>query len=402
MDEAEENVSDINSEFKKVIIDFKRDILGTFPELEATLHEDMKNIDNNKNMSNIFEYCKKLYPERFFDILYQNDKIWNDDEINTCFLPDLDFATLMKDENISVTTKETIWKYLQLILLSITSSLNTRESFGDTAQLFEAINEEEFKSKLEETVEQLHSMFDNIKDKDTDEKETINLDDLPDPEELHSHITGMLDGKLGRLAREIAEDTAQNLGVNMEGVENVGDVFKNLFKNPGKLMNLVKDVGGKLDEKIKKGEIKESELLEEATDIMKKMKDMPGMPGMDNIKDLLKKMGMPGNQGKNFNEGAFKSHMERQLKVANMKERLKNKQNTSQSWTDGTSMDNTSQSWTDGTSMDKTSLEEAEQLALEAANKLISEINDENNNKQDKKKKKKKKKNKKEQKNNKE
>ena len=49
--------------------------------------------------------------------------------------------------------------------------------------------------------------------------------------------------------------------------------FKKLFKNPGKLMNLVKSVGNKLDTKIKSGDIKESELMREASDIMEKMSE---------------------------------------------------------------------------------------------------------------------------------
>ena len=39
-------------------------------------------------------------------------------------------------------------------------------------------------------------------------------------------------------------------------------------------MDLVKNIGGKLDSKMKSGDIKESELLEEATEIVNKMKDI--------------------------------------------------------------------------------------------------------------------------------
>ena len=41
-------------------------------------------------------------------------------------------------------------------------------------------------------------------------------------------------------------------------------------------MNMVKKVGSKLDSKLKSGEIKESELMEEASQLMEKMKNMPG------------------------------------------------------------------------------------------------------------------------------
>jgi hypothetical protein len=95
-------------------------------------------------------------------------------------------------------------------------------------------------------------------------------------------------------------------------------------------------------------------------------------------------MGMSGGQMKNFNQGAFKSHMERQMKLAKMKERIKKKQSNTKI-----------KSWSDGTTMDKTSLAEAQKLADEAAAKLIAELEaDEGKVEKKKKKKKKKRKNK--------
>ena len=67
-------------------------------------------------------------------------------------------------------------------------------------------------------------------------KQNFNVEDLPDPSEIHEHITGMLDGKLGSLAKEIAAET-EDLNVNLEENATVNDVFEKLFKNPGKLMD---------------------------------------------------------------------------------------------------------------------------------------------------------------------
>jgi hypothetical protein len=130
----------------------------------------------------------------------------------------------------------------------------------------------------------------------------------------------------------------------MENVTDAKDVFQNLFKNPGKLMGLVKNVGDKLNERIKSGDIKENELYSEATEIMNRMKDMPGL---DNIQGLLKKMGMAGgipgmaggmagamagmdgggmpNLGRNtkLDTNAMKNQSERLEKSAKMKEKLK-------------------------------------------------------------------------------
>lgn len=385
----EMNEESTNLEFQKVIMDLSNDILNTFPEYKEKYNDDLKNLENKENVVNVFEYCKKVYPERFFDILYQNNDIWENSEINTLFLPDIDFKEMMLDESVSEQTKSTIWKYLQIILLSVTSSLSDGESFGDTAKLFEAINEDEFKAKLEETVNQMHDLFGSMEgDNNNNEKpkdSKINLDDLPNPEDIHNHITGMLDGKLGRLAREIAQETAENLDIDMEGSQDVGDVFKKLFSNPGKLMNLVKDVGGKLDAKIKSGDINEEELLSEATNIMQKMKDMPGMPGMDGIQEMLSKMGMPKGKMNNANMNKFKSHMERQIKLAKMKEKMKSKSNSNTN----------SNSWSDGSTLDKTSLEEAHKRAEEAASALLAEIDSEKQVAENKKKRKKRKKDKK-------
>jgi hypothetical protein len=91
------------------------------------------------------------------------------------------------------------------------------------------------------------------------------------------------------LAREIAEETTQNLNIDMEGVTDAKDVFQKLFSNPGKLMNMVKSVSDKLDERMRSGDINKNELMTEASEMLNKMKNMPGMP---NIQELLGKMGM--------------------------------------------------------------------------------------------------------------
>jgi hypothetical protein len=102
-----------------------------------------------------------------------------------------------------------------------------------------------------------------------------------------------------------------------------------MFKNPGKLMGLVKSVGSKLDQKFKSGEIKESELMQEASDLLSKMKNMPGM---NNLTDMLNKMGMgnmagnmKGNAGGKMNFGAMQSQLQKNMKMSKMKERMQEK-----------------------------------------------------------------------------
>ena len=341
-------------EFTKVIKDFVNDIKVTFPEYSPIISKwwkDPSNFDyieeEDKRKDAIeeseifstkilFTFCQKKYPLRFFEILYQNEDIFKEDSTtDTEFLPHIHFKDLWQFD-ITDKTRETIWKYLQLILFSIINTIDNKDAFGDTAKMFEAINDGEFKDKLEETLSKMQEIFSNSNHKDNDNEnndgDTTNKsghsfgsNDLPNPSDLHEHISGILEGKLGKLAKEIAEETAENLdlGIDMDGSGDMKDVLNKLVKNPTKLMGLVKNVGEKLDTRIKSGEIKESELIAEATEIMNKMKNMPGMDG---IQSMLSKMGMGGlGKGGKVNYGAMEAELNKKMRTAKMKERMKAK-----------------------------------------------------------------------------
>ena len=378
----------IPDEFKKVIFEFIFDISNTFPEYKSTLSLflDSNGInissaepesDTQKVVEILYKYCSKVYPERFFDILYKNEKLFDKSvseyaNVNTHFLPNIDFSVLWNTEGISDATRETIWKYLQLILMTIITNIEDRKSFGDAANLFEAINEDELRNKLEETIQQMYSMFQGEGVNASSEsgsqpdasasseqasgsasEEGFNFFDWAknmnksgddgnaaepnaNAESIHDHISNILNGKIGKLAKEIAEETAKDVDFDMEFGGESGEnmdfknVFQKMFKNPGKLMSLVKNVGSKLDQKFKSGEIKESELMQEASDLLSKMK---GMPGMNNLADMLNKMGMGGMMGgmgggggkSKVNIGAMQSHLQRNMKVSQMKERMQQK-----------------------------------------------------------------------------
>ena len=340
----------VPEEFIKVIKDFVKDLKTTFPEYVPFIDKWWKSkehfnyIDDeedrnkafekaeNKSVKLLFDFCKKKLPPRFFDILYQNEDMFKEDsELDTEFFPKIHFKNLWQCD-ISDKTRETIWKYLQLILFSIVGKLDNKDAFGDTAKLFEAINEDEFKGKLQETLSQIQGLFDlsgnfgeNLGE-GLKQGEGLKPSELPNAEQINEHITGMLDGKIGQLAREIAEQTASNLNMDFNGATDMKDVFSNLMKNPTKLMGLVKTVGDKLDSKLKSGELKESEMIQEATEIMNKMKNMPGM---GNIQSMLSKMGMGamggmGGSGK-VNTAAMEAQLNQRLKMAKTKERIRAK-----------------------------------------------------------------------------
>ena len=114
----------------KLLVDMLNDIVNTFPEIKDDLDINLKNIlndiDTNNSIDNLIEYFKTVYPERFFDIIYENEEIFSiNSEKNVHFLPGIDFKELWND-NISDNTKNTLWKYLQLILFSTVSDIDNK------------------------------------------------------------------------------------------------------------------------------------------------------------------------------------------------------------------------------------------------------------------------------------
>jgi hypothetical protein len=345
----------MNPEFKKIVSDFVTDIATVFPE-----HGEACAAVHSMDTAAVFDHCKRTYAPQFFNILYRNDTVLFAEPVE--LLPGLNFKALWETPDVSDATKEAIWKYLQLVMFSVVSDLSDTSTFGDAAKLFEAIDESVLKSKLEEVMEQMQDMFKGSAAADdgaaaadadgatgaadADGATAADADGAEDggafdPNSMHEHLTGLLGGKIGSLAKEIAEETAAELNLDPSNEASVQSVFQNLFKNPGKLMGIVKTVGQKLDAKMKSGEIKESEIMQEASDLMKKMKKMPGV---NNMADLLKKMGdmggmgdmgdiakmaasmgLGGGKGGKFNMGAMQSHLNQNIKTAQTKERLQQK-----------------------------------------------------------------------------
>lgn len=94
--------------FYKVVKDFIRDILGTFPELETSLTTEMKHIHTTtitdpldeslgKSYNLVYDHVLKEFPLRFFDILYEKPELFQESRF---FLPGIDFKTLW-NENIT-------------------------------------------------------------------------------------------------------------------------------------------------------------------------------------------------------------------------------------------------------------------------------------------------------------
>ncbi len=360
---SSENTLNVPSNFKTVISDFVSDLNNTYPEYSFLWKKWASPSD--AELEELYLYAMQTYPERFFDILYQNEDIFNkDSQVSTHFLPNVDFRLLYHCAGISENTRKALWKYLQLVLVTILNGVKDKQSFGDTADLFEGVDEAVLQEKLAETINGISEFFKNIPDEDdssppssTEQKEEfsgINMENMakdaekmldemmgegfaqtgetnendaeeaPSAEKLHEHLKGIFDGKIGNLAKELAEEISGDMKNLFEdegaGVQTTQDLLKNMVKNPKKIMELMKTVSGKLTQKMKAGDISEEEIMKEASELFGKMKGMGGKKGMGQFGELFKSMAKSMG-GSGINMGAI-GKMEKKMAT---KERMINK-----------------------------------------------------------------------------
>lgn len=294
-----------NKDTTKSLIRISNDLIGdlltSFPECDNELTNMRTQIEDPSYV----DHCKKIYPQRFFDILYQNYEIFDDNEIDTCFMPNIDFKMFFKAEGVSEKTRDVLWQYLQLMLFTIIGDVQNAKDFGDTANLFNGIDEDELQNKMKEAFENMGSVLDNMSNNNGDEKtdEPVEGEEtegqpqhgIPQFENVKDHLQSLFEGKIGSLAKELAEevgDDFKDLLGDEKTQSNPKDIFKKLIRNPNKITDLMKKVSTKLEQKMSSGNISKEELMKEAGDIMKKMKDMGGGKEFgDMMKNMAKTMG---------------------------------------------------------------------------------------------------------------
>ena len=336
----------IPENFKSIINDFTNDLSITFPEYSYLWQKWRTSEISDLDLSELFQFCVKVYPERFFDILYQKEEIFHpNDDTNVDFLPNVSFKLLYSCENVSEQTKKIIWKYLQLVLFTIVGGVKDKNMFGDAAGMFENLGEGELNEKMSEVMGGINEFFqnmdfnfDNFSQKETTQeaeqpepgvedemKKTFQKMGLPDISKLQDHLKTLFDGKIGKLAKEMAEEISEEfsdlLGKDAADVQNPQDVIKKLMKDPKKLMEMMKTVGSKLDNKMKSGEISKEELMKEASEMMNKMKEMGGNDQFNEMfKNMAKNMGA---MGKNMKMDT--NALDRMTKMTSTKDRMRAK-----------------------------------------------------------------------------
>jgi hypothetical protein len=288
---------------RSIVVDFTTDLTVVFPEY-AFLWERWLTADDAE-YEKLNQHFLSVFPERFFDITNSNAEIFAPDStVNTMFLPDVDFKLLFNCAGVSENTKTSMWKYLQLLLFTVIGSVKDSSNFGDAMKMFESMDENDLQSKMQETMDGLGDFFkgfatEGAANEGSDEGSNEGLNEgpnegetkgfkLPKPEVLHEHMRTLMEGKLGKLAKELTEEFTEDLkGVFDETDQNMSmkDIMAQIMKDPKKIMHIMKKITDKLQNKMKNGDISQDELMKEVAGLVEKFKGM-GVGGDDFVKNF--------------------------------------------------------------------------------------------------------------------
>ena len=250
------NIEYFNSTLKL----FVSNIIKIYPEYNDILNEYYKDILENDSISD--DKHVKRFMRKFSDykeiISTKKNDLFNE---SICFLKNVDFKDIWENEKTDESIKNTIWDYLQTLYV-----------IGETI-----INDS---NKIKSLVENLNKKRNNEPqdDNESDEnKDIMNmLQNLSDKKEPIKFDESMLDnGLIGNLAKELAGDiNLDDMNLNLDNSDgdtpNIGDIFGKLMSgdNPMKFMNLIQNVGQKIQTKLSDGNLDQSKLLDEAQNMM--------------------------------------------------------------------------------------------------------------------------------------
>lgn len=329
----------LNTNFLNILREFIPDLLREFPKYKDNLHKGIYVILDNKDnvfsesqyidVDIVYKHSKTVMPLHFFDILYENSTIFDlkseDESKRFDFIIDIDFKNLWNSTQNN-NTKEILMNYLKMFMMSIISDIEDKSMFGDSSELNDVFNNPEFSKKIEATMSDLNDFF-NKRETSNNNDNSETSSEMPSKDDIEEHLNSLLNGKIGKLAKEIADETFIDLDIDMNDKNiNIDTMMKKLLQDPNKIMDLTKNISSKLDEKMKSGEIDDNEIMEEASEIMKKMKNMknmPNMPDMSNMFNMFNRKNKKGDMNMDFSN--FASMMQKNQNKERLLKKLQEK-----------------------------------------------------------------------------
>ena len=244
---------------------FVNNIIEFYPEYKEILDEYYKEILETESC-NDDKYIKR-FMRKFSgmqnDISSKNTEIFNE---SIFILKNIDFKELWDNEKTTDKNKEIIWDYLQTLYVIGETIISDSDKIKKLVENFKKVRNNEEIEEGDTENEEIFNMIKNLSEKqklkqeqdENDENGGINEDLLNN-------------GLIGNLAKELAQDiNLEDMDIGIDESGDVNDIFSKLMSgdNPMKFMNLIQNVGQKIQTKLSDGNIDQSKLVEEAQNMM--------------------------------------------------------------------------------------------------------------------------------------
>ena len=241
---------------------FVNNIIEFYPEYKETLDEYYKEILESESC-NDDKYIKR-FMRKFAgmknDISNKNVEIFNE---SIFILKNIDFKELWENEKTTDTNKEILWDYLQTLYVIGETIISDSGKIKKLVENFKKVRNNEEIEEGDTENEEIFNMIKNLSEKQKLKQE--NGENGGINEELLNN------GLIGNLAKELAQDiNLEDMDIGIDESGDVNDIFSKIMSgdNPMKFMNLIQNVGQKIQTKLSDGNIDQSKLVEEAQNMM--------------------------------------------------------------------------------------------------------------------------------------
>lgn len=257
---------------------FINNIISTFPEYKDILenyYDDLLESEKCNNDKYVKRYMTKMqeYKKNISD---KNCELFKD---NIYILKNIDFKNIWESGELTDNNKEKIWEYLQTLYILGETIINSSEKITNLVKKFKKINIE---NNDTDNTNNNDNTNEDINEDDELLKMFKNLSEETKNEVLDENF--IENGIIGKLANELTEELDLN-NLNLENSENVSDVFTNLVssENSLKFMDLIQNVGQKIQTKVKNGEFNQDQLFNEAKRMMGSFQNSDNMNLFNNL-----------------------------------------------------------------------------------------------------------------------
>ena len=303
-------------------------------KFNENLEQFLTNLSKITNKDYAQHYDFKEPGDKYLQEFYNNCKnlgndIANKDEIifseENTILEHVDFNEIWNTESLTGENKNIIWSYLYTLYIFA----------------YEFINEVDLKNVLK----QIKHLSADEEDLDEDTKTLINIinnltnkfKDIEEEGDTESNTEGgtnfempeIFNGTIGNLAKEIAGE----LDMDKLNLEDPTALLQNLLSgnfdeenDESGIVNLVKGITGKIQDKISSGSINESDLFSEAQNVMKGFSNGGNpMEGMGDMGDLSNIFGKFMNNMSSMQKGVAQTNLNKKQQELATKDRLRKK-----------------------------------------------------------------------------